>query len=319
MAPEHHAIYDELAAMRGRPSGPSTVVLYSPTLARPWNEISEYLHGQSVVEAQHAELAVSATAREYDCPYVWASHSPAARRAGVSEETLAAVRDRKPLDGLPVEEAAIVRFTRQLLQTNRVDSEVFDPLLKAHDPKWMVELAGWIGRYGALSGILNTFELTPGNDNDPLPVNEGMSASPREPARPLGSTPRLPQISTQDQVDEADRPVFNAIAEGRGSVRGPYSILMYSPPLCQRVFDVSNSIRFDTELSPRLREVGTLAAAREKDCAYVWGAHVPTAQREGVSDATIAVIRGRGDTSGLEPEDRDIVDFVRQVLRAPRS
>jgi len=62
VAPEHHAIFDELAAMRGRISGPSSVVLHSPALARPWNEISEYLHRDSVVEAQDAELAVVASA-----------------------------------------------------------------------------------------------------------------------------------------------------------------------------------------------------------------------------------------------------------------
>src|SRR5438552_14436817 len=73
VAPEHHALFDELAALRGRISGPSTIVLHSPGLARPWNQISEFLHGQSVVEAQHAELAVCATAREYDCEYIWAA------------------------------------------------------------------------------------------------------------------------------------------------------------------------------------------------------------------------------------------------------
>src|SRR5713226_143089 len=101
VAPEHHALFDKLAALRGRISGPSTVMLHSPGLARPWNEISEYLHGQSIVEAPHAELAVCATAREYDCAYIWAAHVPLARKAGVSEASIAAVRDRGALDGLP--------------------------------------------------------------------------------------------------------------------------------------------------------------------------------------------------------------------------
>ena len=34
IAPEHHALFDKLAALRGRISGPSTVVLHSPGLAR---------------------------------------------------------------------------------------------------------------------------------------------------------------------------------------------------------------------------------------------------------------------------------------------
>jgi hypothetical protein len=74
IAAEHHALFDKLAALRGRISGPSTVVLHSPGLARPWNEISEYLHRESIVEAPAAELAVCATAREKDCGYIWNAH-----------------------------------------------------------------------------------------------------------------------------------------------------------------------------------------------------------------------------------------------------
>ena len=54
VAPEHHALFDTLAALRGRISGPSTIVLHSPGLARPWNEMSEFLHRQSIVEPEHA-------------------------------------------------------------------------------------------------------------------------------------------------------------------------------------------------------------------------------------------------------------------------
>src|SRR5438874_6449102 len=99
IAAEHHAIFDELAALRGRISGPSSVVLHSPALARPWNEISEYLHRDSVVEARDAELAVAASARENDCAFIWAAHAPPAREAGVSDATLVAVRERGSLEG----------------------------------------------------------------------------------------------------------------------------------------------------------------------------------------------------------------------------
>ena len=40
--------------------------------------------------------------------------------------------------------------------------------------------------------------------------------------------PRVTPITTKDQVAPEHRPVFDAVAEGRGSVRGPFSIMMYS-------------------------------------------------------------------------------------------
>ena len=154
VAAKDHALFDELAALRGRISGPSTVVLHSPGLARPWNEISEYLHRHTIVEPQHAELAVCATARERDCAYIWNAHVPLARKAGVPTATIDAVRDRRPTTGLTADETSVVDYVRQLVQNNRVESAVFDRLLRAHNPQWLVELTVWIGRYQALAGII---------------------------------------------------------------------------------------------------------------------------------------------------------------------
>jgi hypothetical protein len=70
VAPEHYALYDELAALRGRLSGPATVVMHSPALSKPWNDQSEFLHRESMIEPGFSELAVSAAARERDCRYI---------------------------------------------------------------------------------------------------------------------------------------------------------------------------------------------------------------------------------------------------------
>src|SRR2546428_12150617 len=139
--PEHHPLFDKLAALRGRISGPSTIVLHSPGLARPWNEVSEYLHRESLVEAQHAELAVCATAREKDCGYIWNAHVPLARKAGLGAATIDAVRDRRSVDGLPSAERALILYVRQLLQNNRAATSAFDQLPAAPNPAGHARLA----------------------------------------------------------------------------------------------------------------------------------------------------------------------------------
>ena len=169
LAPEHGALFDELAALRGRISGPSTMVLHSPGLARPWNQVSEYLHRASIVEPRHAEIAVCATARERDCGYVWNAHVPLALKAGIARPTIAAVAERRPADELPEPERTVVLYVQQLLRDNRVEQEVFDRLRQAHDERWLVELTVWIGRYAALSGILNAFEVTHAAPAEMLP------------------------------------------------------------------------------------------------------------------------------------------------------
>jgi len=37
--------------------------------------------------------------------------------------------------------------------------------------------------------------------------------------------PRVTPITTKEQVAPEHRPIFDAVAEGRGSVRGPFSIM----------------------------------------------------------------------------------------------
>src|SRR5262245_4224909 len=313
--PEQHQLFDQLAALRGRISGPSTVVLHSPGLALPWNEISEYLHRDSIVEPEHAELAVCATARERDCGYVWNAHASQARKAGIAPETIDTVRDRRPGDGLPGPQRAVGQSVRQLLQDNRVEQGVFDQLLKAHDPRWLVELTGWIGRYAALSGILNAFEVTPAAPADVLPAVP-RPARPSTTTRPPLAAPRITPITRREQVAEAHRGIFDTVAEGRGSVRGPFSILMQSPELCRRHLDVGTYLRFRSQVKPEARELAIIATAREKDCPYVWAAHAPAARKAGIGEATVAAVRDRGDLAGLPAGERDVVDYVRQLSRS---
>jgi 4-carboxymuconolactone decarboxylase len=318
VAPEHHAVFDELASLRGRISGPSSIVMHSPGLAHYWNAISEFLHTKSIVEAPDAELAVCTTAREWDCRYVWAAHVPAARAAGVSEDAIKAVTNLQDVDALSDEEATVVRFTRQLLRERRVEGAVFDTLLQAHGPRWMLELASWIGRYSALTGFLQGFEVWPAPEAEQLPAIENGQGQPSGAIRaPLGS-PRISPITGRDEVDEADRGIFDAVAEGRGNVRGPFALLMHSPTLCQAVLDLSNYLREDNFISARTRELTVIATARERDCPYVWAAHAPAARKEGVPDAVVEAVRDRGELASMDAGDAAIIAYVRQIMRTHR-
>jgi 4-carboxymuconolactone decarboxylase len=314
VAAKDHALFDELAALRGRISGPSTIVLHSPGLARPWNEISEFLHRHSIVEPEHAELAVCATARERDCGYIWNAHVPLARKAGVPVATIDAVRDRRPTTGLSAAETSVITYVRQLIQTNRVESDVFTELLQAHTAQWLVELTAWIGRYQALAGILNAFEVTPTMLAEELPAMPRAATTAVTVRAPL-TAPRLTPLTRRDQVQERHRAIFDAVAEGRGSVRGPFGILMHSPLLCRRHLDVGTFLRFNSGLEADSRELAIIATAREKDCPYIWAAHAPAARQAGLSAAIVSAVRDRGDLAGLPSVERDIVDYTRQLAQ----
>ena len=57
---------------------------------------------------------------------------------------------------------------------------------------------------------------------------------------------------------------------------------------------------------------------REREAAYVWAAQVGAARRAGVPEATIDLLRAKGDPAALPDEERDIVTYMRQLMRTNR-
>ena len=128
---------------------------------------------------------------------------------------------------------------------------------------------------------------------------------------------RLPLVRRED-LDEAGRKVFDHhVAPGTDSLaglRGPGGVRLHSPQLSALLRPVAKYLRFDTGLSNAAREVAILIAAREMDSRFEWAAHEPEALRQGVSQATIDVIKYRRPTTGLAEEEAVIVDLGREAM-----
>jgi len=103
-----------------------------------------------------------------------------------------------------------------------------------------------------------------------------------------------------------------------GNVRGPFSILLHSPKLAERLLTLVTFNREESVVAGNLRSLAILAAVREKEAAYVWSAQVGAARRAGVPESTIDLLRAKGDPSGLPAEQRDIINYTRQLMRTNR-
>ena len=69
---------------------------------------------------------------------------------------------------------------------------------------------------------------------------------------------------------------------------------------------------------PKLRFAAVLTAARERDAEYVWAAQVAQARNNGISNELIDVLRAKGDPGKLPEDERQIVTYVRQLMRTNR-
>ena len=129
---------------------------------------------------------------------------------------------------------------------------------------------------------------------------------------------RIPQIAGKADVPEAQQYVVDQVLEVFGRVRGPFSVLLHSPALAERLLPMVPFNREMTVVDAPLRLVGILATVREKDANYVWAAQVRSARENGVSEATIDVLRAKGDVDALPAEQRDVATYARQLARTNR-
>ena len=130
--------------------------------------------------------------------------------------------------------------------------------------------------------------------------------------------PRIPLITDKADLPADRHAEFDAIVEVLHGVRGPFALLLRSPGLAEKVMRAGAHVRLHSTLKPVERELAILAVAREKDATYEWASHVTTGRNQGLREEAIEAVRNRGDVSQLEPDERDIITFVRQLLRTNR-
>ncbi|HEY1933541.1 MAG TPA: hypothetical protein VGG99_16130 [Acetobacteraceae bacterium] len=128
---------------------------------------------------------------------------------------------------------------------------------------------------------------------------------------------RLPYVTSKEHVAAKDQGAFDAIVASRGAVQGPFAMFLHSPELAQRAAHLGAYVRFEGSLDLRVRVLAAMTVAREYEALYVWGAQTGGARRLGVPEATITAIR-ENHSRGMLPEDAQIVDFTRQLLRRHR-
>ena len=130
--------------------------------------------------------------------------------------------------------------------------------------------------------------------------------------------PRVAPIIGKSDVPAAHHAVVDAVVNVFGNVRGPFSMLLHSPKLAERMLPLVTFFRDESIVEPTLRSVAILTAVREREAAYVWAAQVGAARRNGVREEVIDLIRAKGDPGKLSADEREIVTYTRQLMRENR-
>jgi 4-carboxymuconolactone decarboxylase len=140
-------------------SGPGSVMINSPEMRRRCNQLSHYLRQESSLPKKIQELAMITTARAMDCQYIWNAHAAGARREGIGDDLVDALRDHRPLPEMPADEAAVVHYGMEFFKTHKVSPATFQAALDQFGAQGLTELTTLMGYYALLAFNANAFEI----------------------------------------------------------------------------------------------------------------------------------------------------------------
>ena len=166
--------FDAIVRERGGipAGGPGSVMLNAPEVAQRALGLALYLRTETSLAPRVRELAMLVAARENDCQFIWNAHAPSARTAGLGDDIVNALRDKKELPALAPDEAAVVNYGRELFRTRSVSQPVFDAAVAQFGVPGVTELTTLMGCYAMLAFNANAVDLglPHGQGEPPLPI-----------------------------------------------------------------------------------------------------------------------------------------------------
>jgi len=124
---------------------------------------------------------------------------------------------------------------------------------------------------------------------------------------------RLPNLE-RDQLKPEDQKYYDEIAGSRGSIRGPYGVMLHSPDVAARVAHTGAYVRFDFTMPESLKETVIITAAAHQKSQYEFAAHARLARQAGVSEATIKAIADGTAPKGLTGDEELLVRYTTELL-----
>ena len=113
-----------------------------------------------------------------------------------------------------------------------------------------------------------------------------------------------------------------ALARTAGAARldplGPFAVFLHAPAFGELAQQLGGHCRYKTGVPPRLSEFAILVTAKLWRAQYEWFAHVPQAERAGISKETIRELRQGMQLKTATKEERAIYDFIQELYRSRR-
>ncbi|MGB5953192.1 MAG: hypothetical protein WBG57_11855 [Ornithinimicrobium sp.] len=101
---------------------------------------------------------------------------------------------------------------------------------------------------------------------------------------------RIP-AATRESLDARGQQIYDELAGPRHGLSGMYQVLMHDPDLASHVGQLGGFFRFGSALPGDIRELAIMATARSLGTPFMWEKHVPFAEAEKLSAASVEAVR----------------------------
>lgn len=170
---EGRATWDAVVSTRGERvispqgtlTGPFNALLHAPGVGLRVSDLGAALRFHSSLEPRLLELAVLTVAARWQAEYEWAAHAKLAAAAGLSEEVVDALAERKDPPLADEDQRTVYTVARQVVDTGHIEPAAWDAAHKLLGNRGLVELVFLCGYYSLVSFGLNAFDvpLLPGD------------------------------------------------------------------------------------------------------------------------------------------------------------
>jgi 4-carboxymuconolactone decarboxylase len=146
-------------------------------LAERWQRLGEILRFGTILPPKLNELAILVTARRWNSQIEWHIHAEAARKAGLGDEVIDALKNAEEPKFVDKAEAIVYEYARQLQTHGTVAESVYSRVVGQWGAVGVDELTAVIGYYTMVSMTLNAHEIPmPDEQAGPLipPQKNGM-------------------------------------------------------------------------------------------------------------------------------------------------
>ena len=150
---------DVVAGPRHAVPPPAHVWLNSPRLADHAHKLGAHVRFGTDFSPRLTEIAILVTARYWTAQFEWQAHARLARQAGLAEEVIAAIAERRTPVFTDPDEQLVYDFCHDYYDDHRVDDATYERVVKRFGERGAVDLTGLIGYYSFVSVTLNVFEV----------------------------------------------------------------------------------------------------------------------------------------------------------------